>query len=230
MDRTQQHLLGDILLIALCAMLRCGGLCRFRGFRQGSPEVAAQLPRTAQWHPQPRDLPPSLRAARSQGVCRLLSPLDPKPAHSHRRRDRGHRRPDPPVQSRPGQRQGTHSHGQRMGARKRAGAGPAQGQRPEPRTKRSEITKGRSLCPKGSAGGRWQITAIPELLQAWKLDVSFAEDQCRVRTGYADQNLCVLRHMSINILKRETTKKRGMKGKQKYAAWDQSYLLTLLRF
>jgi predicted transposase YbfD/YdcC len=74
--------------------------------------------------------------------------------------------------------------------------------------------------------GHWAI----ENTLHWSLDVSFAEDQCRVRTGYADQNLCVLRHASINILKGETTKKRGMKGKQKNAAWDQSYLLTLLRF
>ena len=36
--------------------------------------------------------------------------------------------------------------------------------------------------------------------------------------------------MSLNILKGETTKKRGLKGKQKNAAWDHSYLLTLLRF
>lgn len=74
--------------------------------------------------------------------------------------------------------------------------------------------------------GHWAI----ENTLHWSLDVSFAEDQCRVRTGYADQNLCVLRHMSINILKGETTKKRGLKGKQKNAAWDHSYLLTLLRF
>jgi predicted transposase YbfD/YdcC len=72
--------------------------------------------------------------------------------------------------------------------------------------------------------GHWSI----ENVLHWSLDVSFAEDQCRVRTGYADQNLAILRHMSINILKRETTKKRGMKGKQKNAAWDRSYLLTLL--
>ena len=30
--------------------------------------------------------------------------------------------------------------------------------RQQRRTERSEIAKGRSLCPQGSAGGRWQIT------------------------------------------------------------------------
>jgi hypothetical protein len=63
----------------------------------------------------------------------------------------------------------------------------------------------------------------------WSLDVSFAEDQCRVRSGYAAENLAILRHMSLNILKGETTKKRGIKGKQKNAGWDHSYLLKLLR-
>jgi hypothetical protein len=36
--------------------------------------------------------------------------------------------------------------------------------------------------------------------------------------------------MTINILKADTTKKRGIKGKQKNAGWDLSYLLALLRF
>jgi predicted transposase YbfD/YdcC len=74
--------------------------------------------------------------------------------------------------------------------------------------------------------GHWAI----ENTLHWSLDVSFAEDQCRARSGYAAQNLAVLRHMAINILKGETTKKRGLKGKQKNASWDHSYLLTLLRF
>ena len=37
----------------------------------------------------------------------------------------------------------------------------------------------------------------------WVLDVSFNEDQCRVRSGYAVENLSVIRHIAINLLKRE---------------------------
>ena len=74
--------------------------------------------------------------------------------------------------------------------------------------------------------GHWAI----ENTLHWSLDVSFAEDQCRVRNGYAAENLAILRHMSINILKGESTKKRGLKGKQKCAGWNHSYLLKLLRF
>ncbi len=72
--------------------------------------------------------------------------------------------------------------------------------------------------------GHWAI----ENALHWCLDVSFAEDQCRVRTGYAAENLALLRHMALNILKGETTKKRGIKGKQKIAGWNHSYLLKLL--
>lgn len=72
--------------------------------------------------------------------------------------------------------------------------------------------------------GHWAI----ENSLHWCLDVSFAEDQCRVRTGYAAENLALLRHIALNILKGETTKKRGIKGKQKVAGWNHSYLLTLL--
>lgn len=74
--------------------------------------------------------------------------------------------------------------------------------------------------------GHWAI----ENTLHWSLDVSFGEDQCRVRAGYAAQNLALLRHMTLNILKADTTKKRGIKGKQKNAGWDLTYLLSLLRF
>jgi predicted transposase YbfD/YdcC len=62
----------------------------------------------------------------------------------------------------------------------------------------------------------------------WVLDVCFGEDQSRARTGYAAENLATLRRLALNILRRETTKKRGIKGKQKCAGWDHSYLLRLL--
>lgn len=62
----------------------------------------------------------------------------------------------------------------------------------------------------------------------WVLDVCFGEDQSRARTGYAAENLATLRRLALNILRRETTKKRGIKGKQKSAGWDHAYLLRLL--
>jgi predicted transposase YbfD/YdcC len=62
----------------------------------------------------------------------------------------------------------------------------------------------------------------------WVMDVCFREDQSRARTGYAAENLATLRRLALNMLKREKTKKRGIRGKQLNAGWDHPYLLRLL--
>ena len=62
----------------------------------------------------------------------------------------------------------------------------------------------------------------------WHMDVSFGEDQSRARTGHAAENLATLRRLALNLLTRETTKKRGIRGKQRCAGWDHRYLLHLL--
>ena len=62
----------------------------------------------------------------------------------------------------------------------------------------------------------------------WVLDVCFHEDQSRARTGYAAENLATLRRLALNLLKRETTKKQGIRRKQLNASWDHPYLLRLL--
>lgn len=62
----------------------------------------------------------------------------------------------------------------------------------------------------------------------WHMDVSFGEDQSRARTGHAAENLATLRRLALNLLTRETTKKRGIRGKQRCAGWDHRYLLQLL--
>jgi len=62
----------------------------------------------------------------------------------------------------------------------------------------------------------------------WVMDVCFREDQSRARAGYAAENLATLRRLALNLLKREKTKKRGIRGKQLNASWDHAYLLRLL--
>lgn len=62
----------------------------------------------------------------------------------------------------------------------------------------------------------------------WLLDVCLHEDQSRARAGHAAENLATLRRLALNKLKREKTKKRGIKGKQLNASWDHAYLLRLL--
>lgn len=62
----------------------------------------------------------------------------------------------------------------------------------------------------------------------WSLDVSFNEDDCRVRKDNAPQNLAALRHVSLNLLKRDLTTKAGIKTRRLKAGWDNSYLEHLL--
>ena len=63
----------------------------------------------------------------------------------------------------------------------------------------------------------------------WSLDVTFREDQCRVRKDHGPQNFATLRNMSHNLLKRETSLKVGIQGKRLQAGWREDYLLKVLR-
>ena len=72
--------------------------------------------------------------------------------------------------------------------------------------------------------GHWSV----ENQLHWVLDVQMGEDASRARSGHAAENLATLRRLALNLLKKDTTKKRGIKGKQLSAAWDHSYLLRLL--
>jgi len=62
----------------------------------------------------------------------------------------------------------------------------------------------------------------------WVLDVAFNEDRSRVRKDHAPANLAVLRHMAINLLKKETTAKGGIKAKRLQAGWNEDYLIKVL--
>jgi len=72
--------------------------------------------------------------------------------------------------------------------------------------------------------GHWSV----ENQLHWVLDVSFGEDQARQRKDHSAQNFSRLRRIALNLLRRDTSKKRGIKGKRLNAAWDHEYLLRLL--
>ena len=57
----------------------------------------------------------------------------------------------------------------------------------------------------------------------WCLDIGFREDESRVRNGDAPDNFAVIRHICLNLLKQEKTRKAGLKGKRLNAAWNSTY-------
>jgi len=62
----------------------------------------------------------------------------------------------------------------------------------------------------------------------WVLDVGFGEDLDRKRAGDSAQNFSLLNRIALNLLKQDTTFKRGIKAKRLKAAWNHPYLLKLL--
>ena len=62
----------------------------------------------------------------------------------------------------------------------------------------------------------------------WVLDMTFREDESRIRRGVAPQNFAVLRRMALNLLIRETTMKKGVKQKRLKAGWDEDTLAKVL--
>lgn len=62
----------------------------------------------------------------------------------------------------------------------------------------------------------------------WTLDVAFREDDARIRQGHASENMALLRHIALNLLKHEQSAKTGIHNKRLRAGWDQDYLLKVL--
>ncbi len=62
----------------------------------------------------------------------------------------------------------------------------------------------------------------------WQLDVTFQEDQSRIRKGHADANFSIPRRTALSLLKNESTLKVGIKNKRLTAAWDDAYLKKVL--
>jgi len=61
----------------------------------------------------------------------------------------------------------------------------------------------------------------------WALDVTFNEDQCRVRKDHGAENFVVIRHIALNLIKLEESK-GSLRGKRKRAGWNHRYLAKVL--
>lgn len=62
----------------------------------------------------------------------------------------------------------------------------------------------------------------------WVLDMVFNEDQSRLHKDHGAENLAVIRHIALNLLRHEKTAKGGIQAKRLQAGWDDTYLLKVL--
>jgi len=72
--------------------------------------------------------------------------------------------------------------------------------------------------------GHWSI----ENNGHWQLDVSFNEDQRRIRKDHGAENFSRLCRISLNLLKNEKTQKTGIAIKRQTCGWDNQYLLKVV--
>ena len=62
----------------------------------------------------------------------------------------------------------------------------------------------------------------------WSLDVAYREDQCRVRLGNAAKVFNILRHLTINLLRLESSSSYGIAVKRRRCALSTQYLESVL--
>ena len=62
----------------------------------------------------------------------------------------------------------------------------------------------------------------------WVLDMAFNEDQSRLHKDHGAENLALIRHIALNLLRQEKTAKVGIKAKRLKAGWDDAYLFKVL--
>lgn len=97
---------------------------------------------------------------------------------------------------------------------------------------KTEVTT-RYFISSWSASAQAFLKAIREHWQIenglhWVLDIAFREDEARIRKDHAPQNMALLRHIALNLLKHESSVKVGIAAKRKMAGWDNAYLLKVL--
>lgn len=61
----------------------------------------------------------------------------------------------------------------------------------------------------------------------WVMDMTFRDDECRVRTDNAPANFTTIKHMAHNLL-RKAPGKDSLRLRRKVAAWDDDFLATLI--
>ena len=84
------------------------------------------------------------------------------------------------------------------------------------------------------------LTSAPKMLAAvrlhwgienqlhWVLDMSFGEDQSRIRKDNAPTNVAIIRHAALNMIRQAQKKRVSIKRMRKAAGWDDLVLTDIL--
>jgi len=94
------------------------------------------------------------------------------------------------------------------------------------RTETRTFISSRALSAEAAATAIRSHWAIENRLH-WVLDVTFADDQSRLRKGHGARNMATVRHFALNLV-RTASDKRSIKSRRKIAGWDPNYLDAIL--
>lgn len=61
----------------------------------------------------------------------------------------------------------------------------------------------------------------------WVMDMTFRDDECRVRTDHAPANFTTIKHMAHNLI-RKAPGKDSLRLRRKVASWDDDFLASLI--
>ena len=93
-------------------------------------------------------------------------------------------------------------------------------------TERRSYISSRILAAEAFADAVRSHWAIENNLH-WTLDMTFNEDQSRLRIGHGAKNMAVVRHFALNLI-RQANDKLSIRRRRKRASWDPDYLLQIL--
>jgi predicted transposase YbfD/YdcC len=62
----------------------------------------------------------------------------------------------------------------------------------------------------------------------WVLDVSFRDDDSRIRKGHGPENIAVIKHIALNLLQKAKGKRDSIKQLRKAAGWEDEQLRKIL--
>ena len=63
----------------------------------------------------------------------------------------------------------------------------------------------------------------------WVLDMSFNEDQSRIRKKNAPENMAVVKHIALNMIRKIQQKRQSVKALRKAAGWNNEILHNILQ-